>query len=54
MMIKQQRNWLLAAGVQVFSDAAVEISPLWALDAQQVAARVEPGMVIDEAIYLGD
>lgn len=51
-MMNQHRRWLRAAGVQVADDVAVEISPLWALDAAAVARHVEPGMVIDEAIYL--
>jgi UDP-N-acetylglucosamine/UDP-N-acetylgalactosamine diphosphorylase len=54
LMINQHRRWLESAGAQVAADAAVEISPLWALDAEAVAERIEPGMVIDEAIYLAE
>jgi UDP-N-acetylglucosamine/UDP-N-acetylgalactosamine diphosphorylase len=52
MMVDQHRRWLIAAGVQVAEGVAVEISPLWAVNAGQVRQKVEPGMVIDEAIYL--
>jgi UDP-N-acetylglucosamine/UDP-N-acetylgalactosamine diphosphorylase len=53
-MVNQHRRWLESAGVQVAPGIAVEISPLFALDAQAVAQRIEPGMVIDEPIYLRD
>ncbi len=51
-MAAQHVRWLQGAGVQVANDAVVEISPLWALDAQGVAERAEPGMVIDGPTYL--
>lgn len=51
-LVDQHRGWLEAAGAKVTEGVAVEISPLWGLDAQGVAQRVEAGMVIDEATYL--
>jgi UDP-N-acetylglucosamine/UDP-N-acetylgalactosamine diphosphorylase len=53
-MIDQHCGWLRAAGAQIANNAAVEISPLFALDEQGIRERVEPGIVIDEAIYLVD
>jgi UDP-N-acetylglucosamine/UDP-N-acetylgalactosamine diphosphorylase len=53
-MMNQQRAWLRAGGAQISDDVPVEISPLFALDEQGVRERVEPGTVIDEAIYLMD
>lgn len=52
LMADQHRGWLRAAGAKVPDDVTVEINPLWALDAAAVAARIEPGTVIDEPIYL--
>jgi UDP-N-acetylglucosamine/UDP-N-acetylgalactosamine diphosphorylase len=54
LMMNQQRGWLRDAGAQVGDEAPVEISPLFAFDEQGVRERIEPGMVIDEAIYLVD
>ena len=41
-MIDQHRHWLEAAGTRVAEGVAVEISPLWALDAEGVAAGDRP------------
>jgi UDP-N-acetylglucosamine/UDP-N-acetylgalactosamine diphosphorylase len=41
-------RWLRAAGAELFDGVPVEISPLWALDAAETAARVAPGMKITE------
>ena len=41
-----------ALAVQVADDVPVEINPLWAMDADQVAERAQPGAVIDEATFL--
>ncbi len=52
-------DWLERAGVKVprrdNGDAAVplEISPLYALDAEELAAKVDRGMRIESATYLG-
>ena len=46
------RQWLRDAGVEVADDLAVEISPFWALDAEEVAAKVRPGMKIEAPTYL--
>ena len=50
-MVALHRRWLQEAGATVRSDVAVEISPLWALDSQEAARKIEPGAVIDEPRY---
>jgi UDP-N-acetylglucosamine/UDP-N-acetylgalactosamine diphosphorylase len=48
------REWLEAAGAKVAASAPVEISPLFALDAAEVKAKIKPGIVIDKPTYLRD
>lgn len=52
MMADQSRRWLEAAGATVADGVAVEISPLWALDAEGVAQRVQAGAVFDKPVFL--
>ena len=51
-LVDQHRRWLAAAGAEPPADAPVEISPLWALDAEGVADRAREGVAIDGAAYL--
>jgi UDP-N-acetylglucosamine/UDP-N-acetylgalactosamine diphosphorylase len=51
-LVAQHRRWLEAAGTRVAKGVAVEISPLWALDAAGVAARTDRPTVIDQPTYL--
>lgn len=51
-MLDQHRRWLMAAGTRVTEGVAVEISPLWALDAEGVAARADRSKRIDQPTYL--
>lgn len=51
-MVQQHREWLEAAGADVAEDVAVEISPLWALDAEGVLARKDSPTHIGSATYL--
>ena len=51
-LVNQHRGWLEAAGVAVPADTPVEVSPLWALDAEGVAARAASGVTVDGATYL--
>jgi UDP-N-acetylglucosamine/UDP-N-acetylgalactosamine diphosphorylase len=44
-------RWLRAAGAELLDGVPVEISPLWALDEGETAARVTPGMKITEPTY---
>jgi UDP-N-acetylglucosamine/UDP-N-acetylgalactosamine diphosphorylase len=53
-MMTQHRKWLEAAGTRVSEGVAVEISPLWALDADSVAARADRPKTIDKPTYLTD
>ncbi len=53
-MVAQHRRWLETAGTRVAEGVAVEISPLWALDAEAVAARSDRPKTIDKPTYLGD
>ncbi len=54
MMADQTRTWLEAVGATVAGGVAVEISPLWALDAEAVAERIEAQAVFNESVYLAD
>jgi UDP-N-acetylglucosamine/UDP-N-acetylgalactosamine diphosphorylase len=53
-MMAQHRRWLQAAGTRVADDVPVEISPLWALDAEAVAARSDRPAEIQQPTYLAD
>ena len=53
-MVGQHRRWLEAAGTRVTGGVAVEISPLWALDAEAVAARTDRPNTFDKPTYLRD
>jgi UDP-N-acetylglucosamine/UDP-N-acetylgalactosamine diphosphorylase len=50
-MVAQHRRWLEAAGTKVAEGVAVEISPLWALDAAGVAARADRPETIVKPTY---
>jgi UDP-N-acetylglucosamine/UDP-N-acetylgalactosamine diphosphorylase len=53
-MMTQHRRWLAAAGTRVRESVPVEISPLWALDAEGVAARGDRPGTIEKSTYLRD
>lgn len=46
-MTALHRRWLEGAGARVAADVTVEITPLFALDAEQVKERVRPGTVVE-------
>jgi UDP-N-acetylglucosamine/UDP-N-acetylgalactosamine diphosphorylase len=50
-MIALHSDWLRAAGCKVAPGVAVEISPLFAQNAQEVAAQIRPGLVVTQAQY---
>ncbi len=50
-MIALHTQWLRAAGCQVMPDVPVEISPLFAQNAQETAARVRGGLVVTQPRY---
>jgi UDP-N-acetylglucosamine/UDP-N-acetylgalactosamine diphosphorylase len=47
------REWLETAGATVAKNIAVEISPLFALDAEELAEKIQPGTKITSPAYLG-
>ena len=47
------RDWLRQAGAAVDDDVVVEISPLYALDAEELAAKIRPGTRITTPTYFG-
>lgn len=51
-MVALYRRWLESAGAKIVPNVAVEISPLFALDATEVRAKVTPKTVIDQPTYL--
>jgi UDP-N-acetylglucosamine/UDP-N-acetylgalactosamine diphosphorylase len=53
-MIAQHRKWLMAAGTQVAGGTPVEISPLWALDAEAVSERPDRPIAIVEPSYFSE
>ncbi len=53
-MIRLHTKWLRDAGVTVRDGVPVEISPLWALDGQQVAQRKPLPVEINEPTFLCD
>ncbi len=50
-MVALHRRWLEAAGAEV-ADAAVEISPWLALDAEELRGKLRPGAKITAGTYL--
>jgi UDP-N-acetylglucosamine/UDP-N-acetylgalactosamine diphosphorylase len=51
-MHNQYRRWLEAAGAKLADGARIEISPLFAMDAQQVAEIIDPGRRFERSEYL--
>ncbi len=47
----QHRYWLRAAGAKVDDQTAVEINPLFAIDAAELAEKIAPGTVISQPTY---
>ncbi len=52
MMFAQHRRWLEAAGAHLAEGTNIEISPLFALDAKEVAEKIEPGRKFSDSEYL--
>jgi UDP-N-acetylglucosamine/UDP-N-acetylgalactosamine diphosphorylase len=50
-MIALHAAWLRAAGCEVASGVPVEVSPLFAQNAQELAARIRPGLAVTSARY---
>lgn len=52
-MSNLHRRWLKAVGVDVAEGVPVEISPLLALDPEELSERVSPGQRLNEPTFLG-
>ena len=52
LMLDLHRKWLINAGARFADQVQVEISPLFALDAQGVAHQIKPGREFSESEYL--
>ena len=50
-LIALHQGWLREAGVPVANDVPVEISPLYALNAEELAPKVSRGLKVTEATY---
>jgi len=50
-MIALHTDWLKKAGVEVAEGTPIEISPLFAVDAEEVARRIDSGLPIRSAAY---
>ncbi len=50
-MVALARLWLAEAGAQVADTATVEICPLFAEDAEQLAQRIPPGLAVTGSRY---
>lgn len=53
-MVALYTEWLVRAGAEVDAGVAVEISPLWALDAEEVARRLPAPCRISQPTYFAD
>jgi len=50
-MVRVHSEWLRAAGAEVAPNIAVEISPLFALDAAELAGKIQPGLRVTKPTY---
>ncbi len=50
-MSAQHRRWLTQAGAEVADDVTVEICPMFALDAEELTGKIEPGTWVTEPTY---
>ena len=53
-MIALHRRWLKEAGMQIADTVAVEINPLWALDAAEIRQKLTTGTTIDRDTYFSE
>ena len=51
LMIARHRRWLERAGARVEPGVAVEISPFFALDSDELTSKVAPGLVVREPTF---
>jgi UDP-N-acetylglucosamine/UDP-N-acetylgalactosamine diphosphorylase len=53
-MAALHRSWLRQAGAEVGDDMMVEISPLFALDAEELTEKIPPGTQVAQPTYFGE
>jgi len=53
-LVHLHTKWLQQAGVTVKPGTRVEISPLWAVDAEQAAERAQLPWTIEQPVFLTD
>ncbi len=51
-MMQQARKWLRAAGARIEDSVPVEISPLFAISAEQLATKIHQNQTFESATYL--
>ena len=51
-LVARARRWLTAAGAAVADGVDVEISPLLAVDAEELRSRIEPGLKLEQPTFL--
>jgi UDP-N-acetylglucosamine/UDP-N-acetylgalactosamine diphosphorylase len=54
LMVGQAKRWLMAAGASVADGVPLEIAPTFALDAQELQAKLQPGVSVAVAKYFSD
>ncbi|MCH2125288.1 MAG: UDPGP type 1 family protein [Pirellulaceae bacterium] len=52
-IVALHKQWLREADAHVEDGILVEVSPLWALDANQVAQKIEPGLRVTQSQWFG-
>ena len=52
-LVALHRDWLRQAGVEVADDVAIEIGPLFALDAEELSGKLPRGERITKPTYFG-
>lgn len=52
-IVRKSRQMLEQAGATVADDVQVEISPLFAMDVEELKSKIEPGMTINSDTYFG-
>jgi hypothetical protein len=51
-MVELHRQWLQSAGAKIAEHVSLEVSPVFALDADEARLKIKPGTVIDQPTYL--
>ena len=54
LMMDRARRWLKQAGATVPENVPVEISPTFALDAEELAGKLSPGFSVESSKYFSE